>query len=391
VDQGAEVVSLKSAEGVDLRQLRAFVAVAEELNFGRAAQRLYVSQPALSRQIRSLERAIGCLLLVRNTHRVELTLAGHSLLEHTREVLAALDRAILTTQSVGGELNARMMAVWAPMQAVVTTIASVEKLREVFEDALAEMPVPTDLEVRPVNAGGVGSLVMGSGEPATLYLHGGGCVLGSAYGYRPVVSGFVMADGAGVLVPDYRLAPEHPYPAAIEDALAAYRWLVARAPSDVVIVADSSGCHLALNVLLTTRELGDAMPAGVVLMCPSTESPGGLLASQDGQATVDPIVLTDEAYRANLSDLTSLPPMLIQAARGDAAVEDARSLAKRAREDGVEVTIEEYPTDPHMFQMFWSFLPEAAEAMTSVRDFIQARLTSAVGDGALQFDGEVGS
>ncbi|MDR2986681.1 MAG: alpha/beta hydrolase [Nocardiopsaceae bacterium] len=232
---------------------------------------------------------------------------------------------------------------------------------------------------------------MGSGEPATLYLHGGGCVLGSAYGYRPVVSGFVMADGAGVLVPDYRLAPEHPYPAAIEDALAAYRWLVARAPSDVVIVADSSGCHLALNVLLTTRELGDAMPAGVVLMCPSTESPGGLLASQDGQATVDPIVLTDEAYRANLSDLTSLPPMLIQAARGDAAVEDARSLAKRAREDGVEVTIEEYPTDPHMFQMFWSFLPEAAEAMTSVRDFIQARLTSAVGDGALQFDGEVGS
>jgi monoterpene epsilon-lactone hydrolase len=146
----SNVVALKTPVGVDLRQLRAFVAVAEELNFSRAAQRLYLSQPALSRQIRALERVVGCTLLLRNTHRVELTLAGHALLEHTRAVLAALDEAIARTQSVGGELNGRMMAVWAPMQAVVTTIASVEKLRDVFEAALAEMPVPTDLEVRPV-------------------------------------------------------------------------------------------------------------------------------------------------------------------------------------------------------------------------------------------------
>ena len=242
MEHTADVVSLKAPEGVDLRQLRAFVAVAEELNFGRAAQRLYLSQPALSRTIRALERVIGCPLLLRDTHRVELTLAGHALLEHTRGVLAALDKAIATTQSVGGELNARMMAAWAPMQAVVATIASVEKLREVFEAVLAELPVPDDLAVRPANAGGVPSLVLGD-EPAVLHLHGGGYVLGSAYGYRPIVAGFMTADGPGVLVPDYRLAPEHPHPAAVEDALAAYRWLVARAPSDVVIVADSSGCH----------------------------------------------------------------------------------------------------------------------------------------------------
>ena len=376
MEHTADVVSLKAPEGVDLRQLRAFVAVAEELNFGRAAQRLYLSQPALSRTIRALERVIGCPLLLRDTHRVELTLAGHALLEHTRGVLAALDKAIATTQSVGGELNARMMAAWAPMQAVVATIASVEKLREVFEAVLAELPVPDDLAVRPANAGGVPSLVLGD-EPAVLHLHGGGYVLGSAYGYRPIVAGFMTADGPGVLVPDYRLAPEHPHPAAVEDALAAYRWLVARAPSDVVIVADSSGCHLALAVLLALREEGAAMPAGVALMCPSAGSAGGMLEPSDIGRPVDEITRAGLAYRVDSADLSGVPPTLIQAAVGDAALDEARSLADRAQAAGVDVRLEEYRTDPHMFQMFWSFLPEGADAMAGVRDFVASTLASA--------------
>lgn len=151
VEEPANVVALRTPEGVDLRQLRAFVAVAEELSFSRAARRLYVSQPALSRQIKTLERIIGCALLLRDTHRVELTLAGQALLGHARPVLAALDQAIAATQAVGGELTARMMAVWAPLLAVAPTVTSVEKLREVVESVLAEMPMPDD--GRPTGTG----------------------------------------------------------------------------------------------------------------------------------------------------------------------------------------------------------------------------------------------
>src|SRR3954466_8317598 len=98
----------QAPDGVEVKHLRAFVAVAEELNFSRAAERIYVSQPALSRQIRSLERLLGCQLLRRSTHRVELTVAGDALLDRARRLLADLDEAVATAQSVGGELAGRM-------------------------------------------------------------------------------------------------------------------------------------------------------------------------------------------------------------------------------------------------------------------------------------------
>src|SRR3954471_101905 len=107
-------------DAIELRHLRAFVAVAEELNFGRAAARLYLSQPALSRQIRSLERLLGCELLRRTTHRVELTVAGSALLERARRLLGELDAAITATQSVGGELANRMATMWAPVLEVAS-------------------------------------------------------------------------------------------------------------------------------------------------------------------------------------------------------------------------------------------------------------------------------
>jgi monoterpene epsilon-lactone hydrolase len=98
VDERANVLALRAPDGVEVRHLRAFAAVADELNFSRAAERLYLSQPALSRQIRTLERVIGCELLRRSTHRVELTLAGDALLERARPVLAALDQAVAAAQ-----------------------------------------------------------------------------------------------------------------------------------------------------------------------------------------------------------------------------------------------------------------------------------------------------
>src|SRR5262252_4465924 len=112
VDDG-KVLSLPSApDAIELRHLRSFIAVADELNFGRAAARLYLSQPALSRQISSLERLVGCELLRRSTHRVELTLAGEALLSRARELLQSLDEAVSVTRSVGGELLARANRHW---------------------------------------------------------------------------------------------------------------------------------------------------------------------------------------------------------------------------------------------------------------------------------------
>src|SRR5204862_2528750 len=142
-----------------------------------------------------------------------------------RRTLADIYDAVASTQSVGGELTNRMAGLWAPVAEVSAAADSVQEMRDEYERFMAQAPLPADVEVRPVTAGGVPSLVIG-GEPSTLYLHGGGFMVGSAYGYRPLVGAFVGQTGGGALVPDFRLAPEHPFPAALEDVLSAYRWLV---------------------------------------------------------------------------------------------------------------------------------------------------------------------
>lgn len=111
-DRGRVLAFPRAPDAIELRHLRSFVAVAEELNFGRAAEQLYLSQPALSRHIRTLEQLLGCQLLRRSTHRVELTLAGESLLDRARKVLTEVDEAVSVTQSVGNELESRGARMW---------------------------------------------------------------------------------------------------------------------------------------------------------------------------------------------------------------------------------------------------------------------------------------
>jgi epsilon-lactone hydrolase len=383
VDETGELLTFRAPDGVEVRHLRAFVAVAEELNFSRAAERLYISQPALSRQIRTLERVVGCELLRRSTHRVEVTLAGAALLDRARPVLAALDEAVTAARSVGGELTARMMRLWAPVIALFSPEASISQMREVFESFLAQTPMPPDIPVRPVTAGGVPALVLGD-DPAILYLHGGNYVLGSAYGYRPLVGALAAAAGTGALVPDFRLAPEHPFPAAIEDALAAYRWLVERrgSPSRVVLAGDSTGAGLALAVLLSLAADGERMPAGAALLCPALDLSGAMLTPTSGPHPMDEIRRAAEVYLAGhpiedplvsplRGDLAGLPPLLVQCATGDRARPEAEALADRARAHGVRVRLEPYATDSHVFHVFWSFLPEAEEALALAGAFVR--------------------
>jgi epsilon-lactone hydrolase len=184
VERGGHLLPFPQApDGIELRHLRAFVAVAEELNFGRAADRLYVSQPALSRQIRGLEQPVGCELLRRSTHRVELTVAGEALLDRARKPLHDVDEAVSATLAVGGELLGRVAKVLEPMSGLVGRDADLQEARSTFEDVQAQFAAPPGTSVRPVTAGGVPSLLVAptkDSPPSVLYLHGGGYVLADA-------------------------------------------------------------------------------------------------------------------------------------------------------------------------------------------------------------------
>ncbi|MFI6300118.1 alpha/beta hydrolase fold domain-containing protein [Nonomuraea sp. NPDC050790] len=375
-------------EAIELRHLRAFVAVADELNFGRAASRLYLSQPALSRQIRALERLIGYELLRRTTHRVELTPAGQVLRERTYAILADVNDVVAATRAAGDETAGRIARLMQPLHTIAGS-AHLQELREANEALLAEFPVPAEIDTRPLSAGGVPSFVLTPGSecpPTVLYLHGGGYTMGSAYGYRSLVGAFCVAAGTSVLLPEYRLAPEHPYPAALDDVIRAYQWLLDRTddPTTLTVAGDSSGAGLALSLLATIKQRQLPLPGRALLLCPWFDLTCELLATT---ASVPLLTLAHDAVRDYLqghpasdpllnpltADLTGYPPMLIQVGTGDALVHEARLLAQQASEHGVEVELDLYPVDAHVFHTFWSFLPEAAQALTRAATFGTAR------------------
>jgi acetyl esterase/lipase len=389
VDQPASVLPFPQApDGIELRHLRAFVAVAEELNFGRAAERLYVSQPALSRQIRGLEQLVGCELLRRSTHSVELTLAGEALLDRARQLLRDVDEAVAAALAVGGELLGRIARTLEPMRGLVANDQDLVRARATFESMNAQFSPPAGTTTRPVTAGGVPSLIVSPGpgqEPTVLYLHGGGYVVGSAFGYQPHAGALAAAAQTSILVPDYRLAPEHPFPAALEDARRAYLWLRAQAddPEGIVVAGDSAGAGLLLSLLLALKRDAEPFPAAAVILCPWLDLTEQIPSTSDAPlATDEDVRRCVEAYLSGhpaddpivdplRADLSGLPPMLIQAATGDARLADAKALAGQAQRHGVAARLELFPVEAHAFQLFWSFLPEAADAMEAAGAFIR--------------------
>jgi monoterpene epsilon-lactone hydrolase len=381
VPEDENVVAFPQApEAIELRHLRAFVAVAEELNFGRAAERLYITQPALSRQIRALEQLLGCTLLRRSTHRVELTLAGEALLDRVRPVLREVDATIATVQSVGGEMAGRVARLWEPFVQAAAIDGDVQQHRMAYEKMLANFSPPPEVMVTAVNANGVPSLLVAQepdDPPRLMHLHGGGYLLGSAFGYRPLAGALALAADAGVLVPDYRLAPEHPFPAAIDDAVRAYEWMLDRGldAGEVTLCGDSSGGGLVVSVLLTLEQRHLPQPGAAVLMCPWVDLALTLtpdapeIARRFAAAYLGAQSADDPVVSPLTTDLRGLPPLLIQAATGDDRLADANALVDRAREHGVDARLDLYSVDAHVFQLFWSFLPEAAEALKAAGRF----------------------
>ena len=225
-----------------------------------------------------------------------------------------------------------------------------------------------------------------------LYCHGGGYLVGSPRAYRGLAGRLASVTGCDVAVIDYRLAPEHVYPAAPDDAIAAYRALLLRAidASSIVIAGDSAGGNLALVTLLRARDRGLPLPSAAVLLSPWTDLTGSG-ASMRANAQLDPMLPAqriDEAARlyapeAELddpdvsplfADFAGLPPLSIHVGTTEILLDDSQRLAERARGHGVEIELKTWHRMPHVFPMFADFLPEGRRALNEIRAFLDARL-----------------
>jgi epsilon-lactone hydrolase len=275
------------------------------------------------------------------------------------------------------------------------TAQTPEEFRRIYDRFMERFPPPADLKIQPVNTGGVpAEWVIPPGATAgrtILYFHGGGYVVGGPKGYREMVSHIARAAQAQALVLDYRLAPEHPHPAAVEDAVAAYRWLLESGvePGRTVLAGDSAGGGLTVATLVALRARGNPLPAAGVCLSPwvDMEITG---KSMDTNADADPLVKRDvvanmaTAYlqgqdpRTPLASplhaqLEGMSPLLIQVGTAETLLDDATRLAERARSAGVDVTLESWPDMIHVWQWFGSFLPEARQAIDRIGEFIRQR------------------
>ena len=250
--------------------------------------------------------------------------------------------------------------------------------------------------VEPVMAGSVPSEWVSapnaSSDKLFLCLHGGGYTMTSSKAFHPLASHLSTASGCRGLVIDYRLAPEHPFPAAIDDAVAAYWWLLDQGnpAQNIIIVGISCGGGLALTTMITVREAGLPLPAGAVLLSPWTDL-AGTGESMTTRAESDPMITPEmnrfhAALYANgtdlrhplisplYADLHGLPPMLIHVGSDEIMLDDSTRVAERAKAAGVEVTLDIWEGMWHVWHAFAPQLPEGQRAIEQVGQFMREKL-----------------
>jgi epsilon-lactone hydrolase len=266
--------------------------------------------------------------------------------------------------------------------------------RRAATDSIAAEP-PPGTTVESADAGGVpAEWVVAADVPAgrvLLYLHGGAYQLGSAGMLRHLVALISDAAQARVLSINYRLAPEHPFPAALDDAMTAYRFLLSNDvdPAHVAIAGDSAGGGLALATLVALRDAGDRLPAGAVAMSPWTDlalTGESLRTRADVDVMIKPAGMSESAatylagadprhpYASPLyADLHGLPPILIHVSDAEVILDDSTRFAAKARAAAVDVTLEVWPEMPHVWHAFASLLPESDQAIQRIGSWLQAR------------------
>ena len=270
---------------------------------------------------------------------------------------------------------------------------TVAEMRRNIEALGGMFPLAADVRCEKISANGVPAewvaLPGAAADRAVLYLHGGGYVIGSIDTHREFASRISRASGARVLVLDYRLAPEHPFPAAIDDAVAGYRFLLDHgvSPKKIVIAGDSAGGGLTVAALVAIRDAKLPLPAGAVPISPWCDLEG-LGDSATTKAAEDPMVTKDGLLamaghylngadpRTPLAaplyaDLSGLPPLFIQVGTAEILLDDSTRLAERARKAGVEVRLEPWDGMIHVFQIF-AHVPEAGQATEKIGAFVRS-------------------
>lgn len=273
---------------------------------------------------------------------------------------------------------------------------SLEVQRKDWEAAAAQAELPPNTLIEPIMADGVACEWVRCGvvrqHHALLHLHGGGFNAGSCKTHRELAARLSLATHLPVLLVDYRLAPEHPFPAGLHDTIAVYRWLLDQGtqPADVVIAGDSAGANLALAALVQLRDNGASLPAAAALLSPMLDlTLSG--PSTTTRAHLDPLVTQAALARAvNLylgdhdpkdalaspvyADLQHLPPMLIQVGDHELLLSDALLLAERAQAAAVDVKLEVWPEMWHVWHAFAAQLPEGQAALDQVGAYVRGKL-----------------
>jgi acetyl esterase/lipase len=284
-------------------------------------------------------------------------------------------------------------------QSVFPADADVNEQRRLLRELLSAQPLPSEVTVTAAELGGVptAEITVDGIEPrhVVLYFHGGVYVMGDAALAAELASQVGRRTQAKVISVDYRLAPEHPYPAAVDDAHAAYKALLEDGfdPSDIVFAGESAGGGLAVATLVNARDHGLPLPAAAYLMSPYADlTLGG--TTMDAKRELDPL-LSREALQARVPDYTSgrdaalglispifadlsgLPPLIIQAGSHEVLLDDAVRLAREAATADVEVTLEITPRVPHVFQAYHALIDEGAAALDRAGESLSAHLAGA--------------
>jgi acetyl esterase/lipase len=277
--------------------------------------------------------------------------------------------------------------------------SSVDEQRRLLSELLSTQPVPADVTVTAAALGGVptAEITVDGIDPrhVVLYFHGGVYVMGDARLTAGLASEVGRRTDAKVISVDYRLAPEHPYPAAVDDALAAYEALLRAgiAASDIAFAGESAGGGLAVATLVNARDHGLPLPAAAFVMSPYVDlTLAG--STMETRREVDPL-LSRERLQPRVTDYTAgrdaalglisplfaelsgLPPLIIQAGTHEVLLDDALRLAAQAAGADVEVTLDITPRVPHVFQAYQAILEEAAAALDRAGHLLSAHLAGA--------------
>ena len=277
--------------------------------------------------------------------------------------------------------------------------SDISEQRRLLKELVAGQPLPAELTVTAAALGGVpvAEITIAGIEPrhVVLYFHGGVYVLGDAFQAAVLAAQVGRRTSAKVFSVDYRLAPEHPFPAAVDDALAAYEALLhsGTAPADIVFAGESAGGGLAVATLVNARDHGLPQPAAAFVMSPYADlTLAG--ATMDTKGAVDPL-LSRESLAARVpdytagrdpalglisplfADLTGLPPLVIQAGTHEVLLDDAIRLARQAATADVDVTLDITAGVPHVFQTFYPMIDEAGAALDRAGQLLSAHLASA--------------